>query len=159
MKQALLETLQSMSEADLYEAMFVDPVTKTLNRVAFDKCSPYSAIAIIDLDSLKYVNDNAGHREGDRYLRYLGEKLSAHLGRDNVYRLSGDEFVVTGDTVEELEAVLSELQDIYLIFSFGVQVNLVRADEKLIQNKKAREYTHARMPRGMKPTWFGTVFK
>ena len=159
MKQVLLNTLLSMSNADLYEAMFIDPVTKTLNRVAFDKCSPYAAIAIVDLDSLKYINDTSGHREGDRYLRYLGEKLVAHLGRDNVYRLSGDEFVVTGDTCAELETVLSDLQELYLIFSFGVHTDLGYADQNLTQNKQARETTKARAARGEKPSWYGKIFK
>jgi len=157
MKQALLETMTNMSQNDLYEALFVDVVAGTLNRVAFEKCSPYQAIAIIDLDSLKYINDHAGHREGDAHLRYLGTKLSAHFGRDNVYRLSGDEFVVTGDTVEDLTTILEDLQTLYRIFSFGVQVNLVRADEKLIQNKKDREENGDRAPRGEKPYWYGKV--
>ena len=157
MKPALLETMTNMSQGDLYEALFIDVVSGTLNRVAFEKCDPYQAIAIIDLDSLKYINDNAGHREGDAHIRYLGSKLSAHFGRDNVHRLSGDEFVVTGDTVEDLTRALEDLQALYLIFSFGVQVNLVRADEKLIENKKEREENGNRASRGEKPYWYGKV--
>ena len=157
MKQELFNTIQQMSVGDLYEAMFIDPVTKILNRTAFEKGAPYEAIAIIDLDSLKYLNDTVGHREGDKYLRFLAEKLSAHFGRDNVYRLSGDEFVVTGTSTDSLAVMLDDLQYVYSIFSYGVATDLVTADTRLNYNKAVREGSGARASRGEQPPWFGKM--
>jgi GGDEF domain-containing protein len=157
MKQELFNALQQMAAVDLYEAMFIDPVTKILNRTAFENCSPYEAIAIIDLDSLKYLNDTVGHREGDKYLHFLAEKLSTHFGRDNVYRLSGDEFVVTGTNPFQLDVDLNNLQVVYKIFSYGIATNLDEADTRLNYNKAVREKTGVRASRGEQPPWFGKM--
>jgi diguanylate cyclase (GGDEF)-like protein len=53
------------------------------------------AIAIVDLDRFKEVNDTLGHHNGDRVLRELGERLSEFVRPgDSVARLGGDEFGV-----------------------------------------------------------------
>ena len=157
MKQFLVDMVQQMSVTELYEIMFTDTVTGVLNRTAFDKCAPYQVIAIIDLDSLKYLNDKVDHREGDKFLRYLAQKLAIHFNRDDVYRLSGDEFVVTGSSFEVLQTALSELQDLYPIFSFGVHIDLVRADAVLTVDKQQREASGLRAARGECPPWFEKI--
>lgn len=53
------------------------------------------AVALIDLDGFKQVNDSLGHHVGDLLLCEIGERLSeaADLG-DDIGRLGGDEFIV-----------------------------------------------------------------
>ena len=53
------------------------------------------AIAMIDVDRLKAVNDEYGHGAGDDYIRAIGARLAANVSRrDLVGRWGGDEFVI-----------------------------------------------------------------
>ncbi|AWB92644.1 putative bifunctional diguanylate cyclase/phosphodiesterase [Aeromicrobium chenweiae] len=62
------------------------------------------AVALIDVDHFKRVNDSLGHHIGDELLVKLSERLREHAGPDDlVARLGGDEFVLvlTGIDGEE----------------------------------------------------------
>jgi len=62
----------------------------------------YVAIAFIDLDGFKVINDNHGHDVGDEFLKQVSKQLSGVLrDGDTLSRFGGDEFV----------AVLDELSD------------------------------------------------
>lgn len=53
------------------------------------------AVALIDVDHFKGVNDRYGHAAGDRVLRRLAEHLSGRMRNvDAVGRLGGEEFVI-----------------------------------------------------------------
>lgn len=53
------------------------------------------ALAWIDLDGFKPVNDTYGHRVGDEVLAEVAHRLSQHLRvADTVSRMGGDEFVI-----------------------------------------------------------------
>ena len=60
------------------------------------------AVAYLDLDGFKYVNDSHGHRQGDWILRLVAQRLQGALREgDTLARVGGDEFV----------AVLCDLDD------------------------------------------------
>ncbi len=76
-----------------------DPLTAVGNRrsaeVALEHLKPGDAIAIIDLDHFKRVNDNYGHAAGDRALCALADHLRCSVrGPDSVFRIGGEEFMV-----------------------------------------------------------------
>jgi diguanylate cyclase (GGDEF)-like protein/PAS domain S-box-containing protein len=53
------------------------------------------ALAYIDLDNFKKINDACGHAAGDQLLTTAAARLRAAVGtRDTVARLGGDEFVI-----------------------------------------------------------------
>ena len=62
-------------------------------------------LAIMDVDSFKFINDTFGHHYGDEVLKRLANIFTNHLpGNAHLIRLGGDEFAIlyTGDKFEEL---------------------------------------------------------
>jgi diguanylate cyclase (GGDEF)-like protein len=74
-----------------------DPLTSLENHSAFHEAlaairRPF-AVAMIDLDGFKAVNDSAGHLVGDRLLCEVAASMRDALrDEDRIYRVGGDEF-------------------------------------------------------------------
>ncbi|MFZ6646496.1 putative bifunctional diguanylate cyclase/phosphodiesterase [Undibacterium sp. TJN25] len=72
------------------------------------------ALAFLDIDQFKYINDSLGHQAGDQLLQIMSERLLACMrDSDTVARLGGDEFVLLlnhhadGD---ELDSVMQRIR-------------------------------------------------
>lgn len=71
-----------------------------------------TAIIQLDMDALKYFNDNFGHEEGDRALRTIATVIFDACDRDMYpYRLSGDEFLIIVNYLPK-EIVESKIEQI-----------------------------------------------
>lgn len=93
----------------------------TLLEAAVHKDSPF-AVAIIDIDHFKDVNDNGGHDAGDRLLKNVAARLQTCLSpAEIVGRVGGDEFAVILDDDGQAESLLQRLSRIASI-DFGADL-------------------------------------
>ena len=61
------------------------------------------ALAVLDLDHFKTINDRFGHDEGDRVLQRFVQIVQASVRRtDRLYRYGGEEFVLLMPATDEL---------------------------------------------------------
>jgi len=76
------------------------------------------AVAVLDLDGFKQVNDTLGHEAGDRLLEMVARRLEGCIrGSDTVARLGGDEFVLIVNEVRSIDAVAVMGEKILAAFS------------------------------------------
>jgi len=74
---------------------FQDNLTKEFKRLARHRALPVLALAMIDIDHFKQLNDKYGHQAGDVVLRNLGKVLRSTVRMtDVIARYGGEEFVV-----------------------------------------------------------------
>jgi len=115
-------TDRSRLRAELEHRASYDALSGCLNRmatvVALERAlreSKQVAVAYIDLDRFKSVNDELGHAAGDELLRVAAARLrSAIRTDDQLGRIGGDEFVVIcprGDGDFEQEGLASRLTE------------------------------------------------
>ena len=105
--------------AQLLERSQRDPLTGAVNRLGFDSAFARAlagahgrpvALAYIDLDGFKTVNDTLGHAAGDEVLVEVAKRLSAVVrDGDVVARLGGDEFALV--LLDVTPGVLADVAD------------------------------------------------
>lgn len=115
-----------MREAELDHIAHYDTLTGLPNRslladrlqqamIQSSRRSTKLAIAFIDLDGFKSINDNHGHDTGDRLLQAIAERMKHALREgDTLARLGGDEFVAVLIDLPDIEAsqpMLERLRD------------------------------------------------
>jgi diguanylate cyclase (GGDEF)-like protein len=117
----LVEELRFEAESKSYQATH-DSLTGLPNRALFLERAAAAlaetgraAVALLDLDRFKEVNDTLGHSTGDKLVCEVAECLvrAAH-GRATVARLGGDEFaLIVPDIIgpEEAIGIVRDLED------------------------------------------------
>ena len=155
--------------ADLTEQARTDPLTGLVNRRALDAALASAmevalpdggktlALAFLDVDHFKTINDLHGHAEGDRVLTVLARLLQVNRGAAGVAaRFGGDEFALmlpnaSAEAVElQCEYLCSEVANELIELQASISVGVamlhageairdfcVRADEALYQAKTA----------------------
>lgn len=107
------------SRSELAQSARFDPLTGLMNRAALDEVCEAGdlvsgAVAVIDLDNFKDVNDVLGHLVGDEVLANVGNLIKTSIRKeDGAWRWGGDEFVVlfrdqSRDSVEDRMRALSQ---------------------------------------------------
>jgi diguanylate cyclase (GGDEF)-like protein/PAS domain S-box-containing protein len=122
-------TVEDITERKLYQSRIeqqanFDALTGLANRSllqdrlrqAILTAANYStrlAVAFIDLDRFKFINDSLGHHVGDELLKAMAARFHACVQeRDTVARLGGDEFVLllnSPGSAEEVGLVLERM--------------------------------------------------
>jgi diguanylate cyclase len=128
-----------------------DQLTSTLNRRGMDEAYAVEearaersgaplAVALLDVDNFKQLNDKLGHQAGDEALKYLAQVLRQTVRpSDAVARYGGEEFVLLLPCTDHAEAVnvmtrvqrtltrkffLHNNERVLITFSAGVAVRL-----------------------------------
>ena len=121
-------------------------------------------VCFVDINNLKFVNDQFGHHEGDRLIGIVSSTIAESLrDRDVVARLGGDEFIVifAGCDMTRARTIWSRILDRFkkinlsgeLNFPVGISSGFVEydpdrhattkqllreADERMYKDKKSR---------------------
>ena len=103
-RRAISDALTGLYDRGYFE----DALKRELQR-----CQRYGnpvSLLLLDLDQFKEVNDEYGHRVGDKVLLAFGELIRKHLrGADVPCRLGGDEFaIILSDTAQREAGTVAE---------------------------------------------------
>lgn len=164
--------IDEMTPDEMRVALKTDELTGLGNRRALSE-EASQHIASVDVDGLKYVNDTFGHQTGDDLLKEVGEAIKAETPRG--YRKGGDEFVVLGDSPEEIDQALSRIHgrlsssrlrytapdgtvhEVPVGISHGIGETEAAAEEALRAAKEARIAQGLRAARGEPPPGLRTI--
>lgn len=163
-RNALIESSekQNLMSKKLNFLAYYDSLTGLDNRYMFEKkvkkmikSNKFSsfALAFIDVDNFKYINDTLGHASGDVLLKDIAAILKNSLNKgDWSARLSGDEFAIVFDNIETKEDVMSRVeclmkdlrkpwnlkgQEFFISFSMGIAMYPEHGEDLMTLLKKA----------------------
>ncbi|BES73365.1 hypothetical protein RE428_43830 [Marinobacter nanhaiticus D15-8W] len=170
MLQELTRTRQQLQEkvAMLQTLSFTDKLTGLPNRAALTRhldqkikngraSQAVFALAFLDLDGFKNVNDRYGHATGDKLLRQVARRMSENLRSDDlIARFGGDEFVLLMDgdfTNRASESLLTrliaklaepfEIDAITVGISASIGVTFYPQAEEVAPDQLVRQADHA----------------
>ncbi|MCR4790581.1 MAG: transporter substrate-binding domain-containing protein [Treponemataceae bacterium] len=113
---------KSRKQVLLYNMSHIDSMTELYNRRSYEeelsKNTPYPKSSnfvyiTMDLNGLKFVNDNLGHSAGDEYIKGAAECMRMAFKSNRVYRVGGDEFVsMLNANEEQVENIMKQLNSI-----------------------------------------------
>jgi diguanylate cyclase (GGDEF)-like protein/PAS domain S-box-containing protein len=113
--------LMRQAEINEFQALH-DPLTGLPNRILFSERIGHAilqakrqkkklAVALIDLDRFKEINDSLGHSAGDHLLISVGKQMGGALrASDTVARLGGDEFGLVLPELIDADSLLPVLE-------------------------------------------------
>ena len=113
------------------EQAFFDSLTGIGNRAAYERAvddlsermskgTVNFTLIIFDLNGLKLVNDNDGHKAGDALIMDAAHAISSVFGNENTYRYGGDEFaaileggesIASRDWANEIQGAVASIND------------------------------------------------
>jgi|GEM_PF-6447212 len=156
-----------------YKNSLIDKMTGVFNYASFERELEQNikiferhhdnfAVAMIDIDNFKLINDSKGHREGDQFLKaFVGHVRKYIRGEDFLARYGGDEFIILFPRCSAIEArevisriyneskdLLKNYSDYNVSFSTGVadyseatnenQSIVDLADKRMYENKTTK---------------------
>ena len=76
------------------------------------------AVAVVDIDRFKIINDSLGRQAGDELLRQISERIESHAGPIRMARISADRFAIVRVGVSS-ESEVARLVEQWLAECFG----------------------------------------
>lgn len=108
----------------------IDMLTEALNRNAYENTVKYlqeqeielqtTGVMLIDVNDMKYINDNFGHEKGDEALKYCYQCICQAFGAEgHCFRIGGDEFACVFHKNEKMD-IEREIEEFeYLVEQIG----------------------------------------
>lgn len=144
-KNEFIETISNYNRK-----LYTDSLTGAYNRYYFDEqllgLASIEALAMIDVDNFKKINDTYGHLAGDASLCAIVKAIGSSIrSSDKIVRYGGDEFMLVFAKIpkkvflEKLEQIrkkvsetsIAEVPDIRLTVSIGAVYELMPVPEAL----------------------------
>ena len=99
--------------------------TLELDRQIAEKEADF-AVAVLDINGLKQVNDQFGHDNGDLLITRTGDLLKTIFGAENAYRIGGDEFLAVMEGMDRpgMEALFARLDESLPASNEGFEIQL-----------------------------------
>lgn len=134
---AQLEEINSQKEFILFIAEH-DPLTNLPNRRKFNEKlnqvlsdNGMGAVALLDIDNFKGINDTMGHLFGDKVLQYISQRLE-EMSNQNIFvsRFGGDEFLLLYECTDGLDEILHFAEQLHALFNerFIIEQNIVNIE-------------------------------
>src|SRR5437867_8392128 len=76
------------------------------------------AVAVVDVDRFKIINDSLGRQAGDELLRHIAERIEGHAGPIRMARIAADRFAIVRSGVSS-ESEVARLIEQWLTECFG----------------------------------------
>jgi len=116
MERLFYKEKRNTLNAKLKELYLKDQMTKLYNRFGLNQIGKARydtlkeegknvTIMYLDMDKLKFINDNYGHDEGDICIENIAEQIIQNMSETGLgFRVGGDEFLIIEDEMSEDEA-------------------------------------------------------
>ena len=146
-------TAEMQSRQKLIDTMNTDALTGLYNRLKFNadleslsgRDDVVLTVLYIDVNGLHEMNNHLGHQKGDDMLCCIADTLKAYFPDERVYRIGGDEYVVTSihQSREEMARIIAqarqELQKKRYEISVGIESGSCQSNiEKLVATAEAQ---------------------
>ena len=147
-----------ISERKLHDISRLDQLTQMKNRNAFELekdsipslCKMSIGIIYIDVNGLHEINNEKGHKYGDKMLKDIANEIKLFFSDKISYRIGGDEFVafVLDLNNDEIEKLLHEMIEKVEAKSYHIAIGFETAPirhlclDKLINNAEKKMSTN-----------------
>lgn len=127
-RRATTDSLTGLANRRKIQETLASPGSSSVSTA--DTLDASRAVAVIDLDGFKAINDSHGHGTGDALLTAVAGRINSHIGHADVAgRWGGDEFIVVfagpislSDAQDRAAALGSALQGPYLVNGESLQI-------------------------------------
>ncbi|MEH6811881.1 MAG: sensor domain-containing diguanylate cyclase [Motiliproteus sp.] len=148
-RKELEQTLKQQSITDSLSGLYNQRHFRSTLIKEIARCNRYKhplALACLDLDNFKSVNDQLGHIIGDSIISFMGQIIRDELrGCDFGFRYGGDEFMLILPEAEEDQA-LAVAKRLLKVFSERTPLNHMPAPPKVSISIGITEFTPGEGP-------------
>ena len=127
-------TAEMRSRQKLIDNMTRDALTNLFNRLKFNEdigklghsCDPLFTCLYVDVNGLHELNNLLGHQKGDDMLCCVANTLSRYFPDEKVYRIGGDEFVVTSTNLpkDAVELIVDKVRRDLIKENYEISVGI-----------------------------------